>query len=74
MVNNFLNFGKSLWKDESGATAIEYGLLAALIAVVIIGAVGTLGKTMKTNFEKINTELASQGVDTEDASGGGDDE
>ena len=31
---------KKLWKDESGATAIEYGLLAALIAVVIIGAVG----------------------------------
>ena len=30
---------KKLWKDESGATAIEYGLLAALIAVVIIGAV-----------------------------------
>lgn len=57
-MNNFLNFGKSLWNDESGATAIEYGLLAALIAVVIIGAVGTLGKTMKTAFEDVNSEIA----------------
>ncbi|WP_415010249.1 Flp family type IVb pilin [Amaricoccus sp.] len=56
-MNNFLNFGKSLWDDESGATAIEYGLLAALIAVVIIGAVGTLGKTMKTTFETVDTKL-----------------
>ena len=38
-MNKFLNFGKSLWKDESGATAIEYGLLAALISVAIILAV-----------------------------------
>lgn len=59
-MNNFLNFGKSLWNDESGATAIEYGLLAALIAVVIIGAVGTLGKTMKATFEKVDTELTAQ--------------
>lgn len=57
-MNNFLNFGKSLWNDKSGATAIEYGLLAALIAVVIIGAVGTLGKTMKTAFEEVNSEIA----------------
>lgn len=62
-MNRFFKFGKSLWKDESGATAIEYGLLAALIAVVIIGAVGTLGSTMKTNFEKIQTELVANGVE-----------
>ena len=35
-MNKFLNFGKSLWQDDSGATAIEYGLLAALISVAII--------------------------------------
>lgn len=56
-MKNFLNFGKSLWKDESGATAIEYGLLAALIAVVIIGAVGTLGKTMKSAFEDVQENI-----------------
>ena len=45
-MTKFVNFGKSLWKDESGATAIEYGLLAALIAVVIIGVVASLGGTL----------------------------
>jgi pilus assembly protein Flp/PilA len=59
-MNYFINLGKSLRRNESGATVIEYGLLAALIAVVVIGSVGTLGKTMKTSFEKINTDLAVQ--------------
>ena len=40
-------------KDESGATAIEYGLIAALIAVVIIGAVTTLGTTLSSKFATI---------------------
>jgi pilus assembly protein Flp/PilA len=39
-----------LMKDESGATAIEYGLIAALIAVVIIGAVQLLGKNLSNTF------------------------
>lgn len=49
-VSRFIN-------DESGATAIEYGLIAALIAVVIITAVTTLGKNMSTTFTNIGTEL-----------------
>ena len=40
-------------EDESGATAIEYGLIAALIAVVIIGAVTTVGTNLKTTFNKV---------------------
>ncbi|MGX6646950.1 Flp family type IVb pilin [Maricaulaceae bacterium MS644] len=44
-------------KDESGATAIEYGLIAALIAVVIITAVTTLGGTLTTTFEDVNAGL-----------------
>ena len=43
--NDQVSFGKSLWQDEYGATAIEYGLLAALISVAIIVAVTTLGTT-----------------------------
>jgi pilus assembly protein Flp/PilA len=39
--------------DESGATAIEYGLIAALIAVVIISAVTALGTTIKTKFNSV---------------------
>ena len=45
-------------KDESGATAIEYGLIAALIAVVIIGAAQVLGAQISTTFEKVTTEMA----------------
>ena len=44
-------------KDESGATAIEYGLIAALISVVIITAVATLGTSLETTFCTIVTEL-----------------
>ncbi len=44
-------------KDESGATAIEYGLIAALIAVVIIGAVGLVGTKLSGVFGEISTKL-----------------
>ncbi|MHC1549336.1 Flp family type IVb pilin [Phyllobacterium sp. K27] len=40
-------------KDESGATAIEYGLIAALISVAIIGAASTLGDSVKTTFSNV---------------------
>ena len=42
-------------RDEEGATAIEYGLIAALIAVVIISAVTTLGTNLSTAFNKVAT-------------------
>jgi pilus assembly protein Flp/PilA len=42
-----------LIKDESGVTAIEYGLIAALIAVVIIGAVSLLGTSLSSLFNGI---------------------
>ena len=44
-------------KDESGATAIEYGLIAALIAVVIITALTTLGGNLKTTLTNVGSEL-----------------
>ena len=44
-------------KDESGATAIEYGLIAALIAAVIVTAVGAIGGKLQTTFENIETKL-----------------
>jgi pilus assembly protein Flp/PilA len=48
---------KNFIADESGATAIEYGLIAAGIALAIIAAVNTLGGTLKTKFTSINTSL-----------------
>jgi pilus assembly protein Flp/PilA len=47
-------------KDESGATAIEYGLIAAGIAVAIIAVVNGLGTQIKTTFTNITTKLAAQ--------------
>jgi len=46
-------------KDESGATAIEYGLIIALIAVVIITAVGTIGTKINNSFTKVSTGLGN---------------
>jgi pilus assembly protein Flp/PilA len=45
-------------KDESGATAIEYGLIAALIAAVIIGAVGAIGTSLNNTFTTVQSKLA----------------
>ena len=44
-------------RDESGATAIEYGLIAALIAVVIITALTTVGTNLTTKFNSVATAL-----------------
>lgn len=44
-------------KDESGATAIEYGLIAALIALAIITAVGLLGGNLQAIFQKLATDI-----------------
>jgi pilus assembly protein Flp/PilA len=52
------NFVARFVKDESGATAIEYGLIAALIAVAIITAATTLGTQIATTFNKVKDEMA----------------
>jgi len=52
------NFVSRFMNDESGATAIEYGLIAAGISVVIIVAVRALGTTLNTTFGDINTKMA----------------
>jgi pilus assembly protein Flp/PilA len=46
-------------RDEDGVSAIEYGLIAALIAVVIIAAVGGIGDQLKVSFEKIAAKLTT---------------
>jgi pilus assembly protein Flp/PilA len=43
--------------DDNGATAIEYGLIAALIAVVVIGALTTIGTNLDTKFNAVATAL-----------------
>ena len=45
------------WKDENAATAIEYGLIAAGIALAIISVVSGLGTKLKTTFSSVSTAL-----------------
>ena len=54
MVNQFVRF----MQEEEGATAIEYGLLASLIAGVIVGAVTILGANVNTSFTTVSTALS----------------
>ena len=56
-------FAKTFARDEDGATAIEYGLFAALIGAVIVAGVATLGGQTKTGFSNISAELSAQGID-----------
>ena len=46
-------------KDESGVTAMEYGMIAALVAVAILTALGTIGTQLNTTFTKIGTALTN---------------
>ncbi len=55
MTNLFARF----IKDESGATAIEYGLIAALISVGIIAAATALGSSIKNTFTNVSTAMDS---------------
>jgi pilus assembly protein Flp/PilA len=52
---------KRFANDDSGATAIEYGLIAAGISVAIITVVNTLGSQLKTTFTNISPQLATAG-------------
>jgi len=47
----------SLWKDKRGATAIEYGLIAALIAVAAVTVMGTVGTNLSSTFNTVANSL-----------------
>ena len=48
---------RKLLKNQEGATAIEYGLIAALISVAMVAAAGTVGTNLGTTFTTVGTEL-----------------
>ncbi len=52
-----MTFFKNMLRDEAGATAIEYGLIAALIAVAAITALQGVGNELETTFTKVSTDL-----------------
>jgi pilus assembly protein Flp/PilA len=55
---------KNFCNDESGATAIEYGLIAALIALAIIVGAGALGNSINAKFSAIATKLNETGIES----------
>ena len=55
MSNEF----KAFCNDESGATAIEYGLIAALVSIAAIGALTTMGATLQTMFGSISNSMSA---------------
>ena len=55
MVKHIVRF----MREEDGATAVEYGLMVALIAVVIIASVKLLGTNLDSNFSKVATDIGT---------------
>jgi pilus assembly protein Flp/PilA len=68
-----MNIVAKFAKDESGATAIEYGLIAALIAVAIIVGATTIGGQLKLTFDHIGTSLTTANT-SNGITGGTDDD
>ena len=56
-ISQHLTVAKRLWQDDSGATAIEYGLIAALIAVAAITAFQLVGTSLSSIFNSVATKL-----------------
>jgi pilus assembly protein Flp/PilA len=59
MLSLYMNLSARLHRDEKGATAVEYGIMVALIAVVIIVAVTLLGGTLQDLFGDVNCQINS---------------
>jgi pilus assembly protein Flp/PilA len=57
MPKKITRFMKLFWKNEDGATAIEYGLIAALIAVIIIAAVTFVGQDLGNMFNQVANNI-----------------
>ncbi|WP_082384427.1 Flp family type IVb pilin [Erythrobacter sp. SG61-1L] len=55
-----MKFINKLLRDEAGATAIEYGLIAALIAVAAVTAMGSLGNQLSTTFGTVETKMKGE--------------
>lgn len=59
MLTKLNNLFRRVRKDRKGVTAIEYGLIAALIAVAIVAAVKLVGTGLNTTFTNVSTELTT---------------
>jgi len=60
---------RNFWNDETGATAIEYGLIAGLVSVAAIAALSAMGGSLQTIFGVVKTNLDSAAASASGASG-----
>jgi pilus assembly protein Flp/PilA len=58
-MSTFISAVKTFIADEDGVTALEYGMIAALIAAVIVGVVGDLGEAVSKTFKDISDAMAA---------------
>ncbi|MEZ2388302.1 Flp family type IVb pilin [bacterium RCC_150] len=70
MLSAFLKSVSHARRDETGATAVEYGIMVALIAVVIIAAVTLLGGTLNNTFTQIQCSVAGKAWTAPTTNGG----
>jgi pilus assembly protein Flp/PilA len=56
-VNGFIGLAVRLFNDEGGVTAIEYGLIAGLLSIVILATVNSIGSSLITAFTSVNAAL-----------------
>ena len=56
-MTTFLSAARSFWNDEQGVTAIEYGLIAALIGIAAITVLGLVGTNLTAAFQKVADPL-----------------
>jgi pilus assembly protein Flp/PilA len=67
MMEKFRNFASPTRRNEEGASAVEYGLLVALIAAVVVVAVFALGSLVRNTFQDTCTSIEENGSSTSDA-------
>jgi pilus assembly protein Flp/PilA len=67
MMEKFRNFASPTRRNEEGASAVEYGLLVALIAAVVVVAVFALGSLVRNTFQDTCTAIETNGNSTSDA-------
>jgi pilus assembly protein Flp/PilA len=59
MTANFINSIRNFWRDESGVSAIEYGLIAALVALAIVTGATAIGTDLNAMFSAIGAKLTA---------------
>lgn len=65
-----MQFIRKMLKNEEGATAIEYGLIAALIAVAAIGAMTSLGSNLSNTFNTVSDKMETPAAEAPSSTGG----